>query len=96
MFVSSGKKVSAGSSVLSDMVQRNQERRECFSACMTDQGDFEHRSVGKENSGDEADSASVKKMRTEVRARLLFFFFSEHCCGCVSGGIVLMMSPPSF
>ena len=59
MFVGSGKKVAAGSSVLSDMVLCQQQRRERSLGCMTAQGDVEQCSIGRELSGDETDSASV-------------------------------------
>ena len=56
-----GKTVSAGSSVLSDMVQCNQLRRERFVGCMAGRGGHEQCSPSRGSSGDNIDGASVEK-----------------------------------
>ena len=69
MFVGSGNVVSAGSSGLSDMGQCQPQRRERSLVCMTDEGDVEQCSIGRELSGDETDSASVKTERRRSPTR---------------------------
>ena len=69
MFVGSGNVVSAGSSGLSDMEQCQPQRRERSLGCMTDEGDVEQCSIGRELSGDETDSACVKTERRRSPTR---------------------------
>ena len=59
MFVGSGKKNSAESSVLIDMVQCTQLIRERFLDNMTEQDDVEEESPDRETVDDETDEASV-------------------------------------
>ena len=61
--------VSAGSTGLSDMGPCQPQRRERSLGCMTDEGDVEQCSIGRELSGDETDSASVKTERRRSPTR---------------------------
>ena len=69
MFVGSGNVVSAGSSGLSDMGQCQPQRRERSLGCMNDEGDVEQCRIGRALSGDETDSASVKRERRRSPTR---------------------------